>query len=96
MGPSESTDDRPGEVRMSKKSIDDLVAGLPAARHGTECWGKRLDKRGQQFMEGVIAREKTGVKLSRVAIIETLHKEFGIPIGQEALKRHMAGRCACA
>lgn len=81
---------------MSKKSIDDLVAGLPPSRHGYPCWGATLDKRGQQFMEGVIAREKTGVKILRSAIIDTLHNEFGVTIGQEALKRHMAGRCACA
>lgn len=77
------------------KSVDDLVASLPPAHHGYKCWGSRLDKRGKEFIEALRAREATGVKILRSAIQDTLQSEFGVTVGPEALKNHLAGRCTC-
>lgn len=77
------------------KSVDDLVANLPIAHHGSGCWAEALEGRGAAFLEAVKAREATGVKLLRSSILDTLKREFGVSIGNEALRRHLAGRCRC-
>lgn len=78
------------------KSVDDLVAAIPEAHHGTGCWAERLEGRAQAFVDAVKAREATGVKLRRPSILDTLKAEFGVTIGDEALRRHLASRCKCS
>lgn len=77
------------------KSVDDLIAELPEAYQRNACWGAQLEGRAAAFIEGVRAREATGVTLKRVAIIDILQREFGVKIGQEALTRHLKRRCKC-
>lgn len=77
------------------KSVDDLVESLPTSQSGSGCWARSLTGRAATFLQAVKAREATGVKLKRSAIIDTLKAEFGVTIGEEALRRHLASRCQC-
>lgn len=77
------------------KSVDDLVAALPEARSGSGCWVQDLEGRALEFVEAVKAREATGVKVKRGAIIDVLKREFDVTIGEEAVRKHLLGRCRC-
>jgi hypothetical protein len=77
------------------KSIDDLVAGLPESKSGT-CWAAQLDGDAALFVVKVKAREAAlGKPLHRGTIISTLKSTFNIVIGEEAVRKHLSGRCRC-
>lgn len=78
------------------KSIDDLVASIPESRSGSGCWAANLTGRSAEFVAALKAKEQSGVKLHRQTILTLLKKEFGITIGQEAVRNHLAGTCRCA
>jgi hypothetical protein len=78
-----------------KRDIDELVANIPQARAGSDCWAKLLTGRAAEFLAAVKDREMSGVTLHRNAILDTLNTEFGVKIGQDALTRHLKGRCKC-
>ena len=77
------------------KSIDELVASIPETRYGVGCWARSLEGPAADFLEAVKQREATGVKLLRRAIIATFKHEFGVVIGEEAVRKHIKGMCRC-
>ena len=76
-------------------TVDDLLDGLPPAGADRRCWGSKLDGDAAAFITGVQARELKGLKFRRAAIQAVLKREWGVTIGEHALRKHLNGTCIC-
>jgi hypothetical protein len=76
-------------------TVDELLDGLPPAGADRSCWGSRLEGDAAAFMAGVQSREAKGLKFRRPAIQAVLKREWDVSIGENALRKHLNGKCAC-
>jgi len=78
------------------KSVDDLVAAVPASQSAPGCWAQSLKGDAAEFVQKIKDKEeKLGRPLHRGTILDNLREHFDVTLGVEALTKHLKGRCRC-
>jgi len=77
---------------MSNRSLEDLLAEVSPPPTG--CAGVS-DPAARQFLSLIAVKYQKGEKIVQARAREILSREWGIKLGDDALRNHLTGVCDC-